>query len=122
MACGGRFTSRERLDLSYLSVIKNNGQKEPFRREKILLGMIKSFGKNQIPEEKLEAAVEEILQKIHRLGVSEIKSSLIGDLVLEKLYKLDLVAYVRFASVFKDFKDVASLRKELEMLEKGESG
>lgn len=120
LACGKRFSSREKLDLSYLMVVKKTGQKEPFRREKILLGMIKSFGKNQIPEEKLEAAVEEILQKIHRLGVSEIKSSLIGDLVLEKLYKLDLVAYVRFASVFKEFKDIASIKRELEMLERGD--
>ncbi len=118
LACGKRFSSREKLDLSYLIVVKKTGQKEPFRREKILLGMIKSFGKNQIPEEKLEKAVDEIVQEIHKLGASEIPSSVIGDLVLEKLYKLDLVAYVRFASVFKEFKNLESFKKELETLDK----
>jgi transcriptional repressor NrdR len=99
-------------------VIKKSGEKKPFSREKILLGMTKSFGKKQIQEQKLEEAVDEIVQEIHKHGVSEIKTSLIGNLVLEKLYKLDLVAYIRFASVFKEFKDFAGFRQEIELLNK----
>jgi transcriptional repressor NrdR len=118
LSCGRRFSTREQLDLSYLMVIKKNGQKEPFSREKILLGMTKSFGKHQIPEQKLEEVVDGIIQDIHKIGVSQIKSELIGNLVLEKLYKLDLVAYIRFASVFKKFKDIESFNKELAMLSK----
>lgn len=115
LSCGKRFSSRERLDLSYLVVIKKNGDEEPFSREKILMGITKSFGKSKIPEEKLDEAVENIIQQIHKMGVSEIKSETIGNLVLEKLYKLDLVAYIRFASVFKELKDIESFKREIEL-------
>lgn len=117
LSCDKRFSSRERIDLSYLTVVKKNGKKEAFSREKILMSMTKSFGKKKIPEEKLEKAVEEILQEIHKLGQTKIKTTQIGNLVLEKLRKLDLVAYIRFASVFKDFKDIATFKKEIERLE-----
>jgi len=116
--CGRRFSSREKIDFSYLLVIKKNGKKLPFSREKILMSMVKSFGKRPIPEQKLEKAVDEIVQEIHKLGKSEIETTLIGDLVLKKLRKLDLVAYIRFASVFKDFKDIKTFKKEVEDLEK----
>jgi len=118
LSCGKRFSSRERLDLSYLVVIKKNGGKEPFSREKILMGVTKSFGKSKIPEEKLDEAVENIIQQIHKMGVSQIKSETIGNLVMEKLYKLDLVAYIRFASVFKELKDIESFKREIEMASK----
>lgn len=118
LSCERRFSSREKIDLSYLMVVKKSGKREPFSREKILMGIVKSFGKRPIPEDKLEKAVEEIIQEIHKLGKKEIKTSQIGNLVLEKLYKLDLVAYIRFASVFKEFKDLASFKKELEMLDR----
>lgn len=117
LSCERRFSSREKIDLSYLVVVKKGGRKEPFSREKILMSMVKSFGKRPIPEDKLEKAVDEIVQEIHKLGKSEIKTSLIGNLVLEKLRKLDLIAYIRFASVFKDYKNIKSFRKELEKLE-----
>jgi len=116
--CGRRFSSRERIDFSYLSVVKKNGKKVAFSREKILMSMVKSFGKRSISEQKLEKAVDEIVQEIHRLGKSEIETTLIGNLVLKKLRKLDLVAYIRFASVFKDFKDIKTFKKEVEGLEK----
>lgn len=78
--------------------------------------MVKSSGKRPIPEDKLEKAVDEIIQEIHKLGKSEIKTSLIGNLVLEKLRKLDLVAYIRFASVFKEFKDIKEFKQEIEII------
>lgn len=116
LTCGKRFSSREKADYSYLAVIKKDGRRQPFSREKIFLSMVKSLGKRSIPEQKLEKAVEEIVQEIHKLGQSEIESSLIGNLVLEQLFKLDLVAYIRFASVFKDFKDVETFKEEIETL------
>lgn len=118
LACGRRFSSRERIDLSYLIVIKKSGEKESFRREKILMSMVKSFGKRPIPEEKLEKAVDEIIKEIHKRGKAKVKTSEIGNLVLEKLRKLDLVAYIRFASVFKDFGDIKTFKREIERLEK----
>lgn len=114
LSCGRRFSSREKLDLSYLIVVKKDGSKEIFSREKILLGMAKSFGKHQIPEHKLEEAVDGIIQELHQLGRLEVETSFIGNLVLEKLHKLDLVAWIRFASVFKEFGDLESFKKELE--------
>jgi len=116
--CGRRFSSRERIDFSYLSVVKKNGKKVAFSREKILMSMVKSFGKRPISEQKLEKAVNRIIQAIHKLGKPEIKTSQIGNLVLKELCKLDLVAYIRFASVFKDFKDIETFKKEVEDLEK----
>lgn len=118
LKCGKRFSSRERIDFSYLSVVKGNGEKEPFSREKILMSIFKSIGKREIPEEKLEKAVDEITQEIHKNGKAEINSSSIGELVLEKLRKLDPTAYIRFASVFKDFKNIETFKKEFEDLEK----
>lgn len=118
LSCERRFSSREKIDLSYLVVVKKGGRREPFSREKILMSMVKSFGKRPIPEDKLEKAVDEIVQEIHKLGKSEIKTSLIGNLVLEKLRKLDLVAYIRFASVFKEFKDMKTFKDEVEALDK----
>ena len=82
------------------------------------MSIFKSIGKRSIPEEKLEKAVDEITQEIHKNGNTEIKSSSIGDLVLEKLRRLDPTAYIRFASVFKDFKDIETFKKELEDVEK----
>lgn len=118
LSCERRFSSREKIDLSYLVVVKKGGRREPFSREKILMSMVKSFGKRPIPEDKLEKAVDEIVQEIHKLGKSEIKTSLIGNLVLEKLRKFDLVAYIRFASVFKEFKDMKTFKDEVEALDK----
>lgn len=121
LSCGRRFSSRERIDFSYLSIVKKDGKKVPFSREKILMSMVKSFGKRPIPEQKLEKAVNEIIQEIHKLGKSEIKTTLIGDFVLKKLRKLDLVAYIRFASVFKDFKNIETFKKEIEELDRKEA-
>lgn len=118
LSCGRRFSSREKIDFSYLSVIKKNDKKEAFSREKILMSMVSSFGKQPIPEKKLEKAVDEVVQEIHKSGKSEIKTSLIGNLVLAKLRKLDLVAYIRFTSVFKNFRDIKTFKKEIERLEK----
>lgn len=117
LSCSKRFSSREKVDFSYLSVIKRNGKKESFSREKILMSIVKSFGKHPIQEQKLEKAVDEVVQEIHKLGKTEIRSSLIGNLVLKRLRKLDPVAHIRFASVFEDFKNVETFKKEFEDLE-----
>ena len=117
LSCGKRFSSREKIDFSYLSVIKKGGKKEAFSRENILMSIFKSLGKQPIDEKKLEKAVDEITQEIHKSGKTEINSLLIGNLVLEKLKKLDPVAHVRFASVFKDFKNIETFKQELKIIE-----
>lgn len=117
LKCSKRFSSREKIDFSYLSVVKGDGKREPFSREKIVMSIFKSIGKREIPEEKLKKAVDEITQEIHKNSKTEIQSSSIGELVLHKLRKLDPVAYIRFASVFKDFKNIDTFKKELENIE-----
>lgn len=117
LTCGRRFSSREKIDFSYLTVTKKNGKEETFSNEKILMGMVRSFGKKPIPQERLERAVEEIIRDIHKLGQDKISTAQIGDLVLEKLRTLDLVAYLRFASVFKNFDSLDTFKKEIDKVD-----
>lgn len=117
LSCEKRFSSKERIDFSEFSVKKRNGDKEPFSREKILMSIFKSLGKRPLDEEKLETAVDEITQEIHRNGKTDIRSSVIGDLVLDKLKKLDPIIYIRYASVYKDFRNTETFKKELKDLD-----
>ena len=117
LSCDKRFSSREKIDFSYLLVIKGNGKKEPLSREKIVSGIRKSFGKDRLPEQIVEKLGDEVLGEIHKLAKPQIKSQEIGEMVLARLKKLDPVAYVRFASVFRDFRDAKTFRKTLEELE-----
>ena len=120
LSCNRRFSSKEKIDFSYLVVVKKSGQKEIFSRDKIYMSMVKSFGKQPIPQEKLEKAVEEIIQEIHKLAKTTITTTEIGNLVLEKLRQLDLVDYIRYASVFKDFSNIETFKKEIEKVEGGD--
>lgn len=118
LSCGKRFSSREKIDFSYLTVVKKGGEEEPFSAEKILMSMVKSLGKKPISQIKLEKAVDEIVQEVHLLGKDKVETTEIGNLVLEKLKKLDLVACLRFASVFKDFDTLETFKKEIELIDK----
>ncbi len=118
MNCKKRFTSREKVDLGYLTVIKKNAKREPFSREKIIMSIVKSFGKRPLPEEKVKGATDTIVDNIHKLGKKEIKTTTIGEMVLQELSKLDKVAYIRFASVFMNFKTLDELQKDLRKLER----
>lgn len=118
LSCGGRFSSREKIDFSYLTVVKSDGKKEALSREKIVQGMIKSVGKKHLSEDKVGKLADEILSEIHKLGKRQIKSVEIGNLILAKLKKVDPVAYIRFASVFKDIRDTKTFKEVLDELKK----
>ncbi len=114
--CNKRFTTYERIDLIPLMVIKKDGRREPFSREKITNGIIKACEKRPISIETINKLVSDIEETIKSEGVNEVKSSAIGELVISRLRTLDEVAYVRFASVYRQFKDVSSFVKEIKKL------
>ncbi|MBI2547350.1 MAG: transcriptional repressor NrdR [Candidatus Aenigmarchaeota archaeon] len=118
--CNKRFTTYERVELVPLTIIKRDGRREEFDRNKIRLGIMKACEKRSISQEKIEKIVDEIENELRNMDTTEIKSKIIGDMIMEKLKNLDEVAYIRFASVYKKFKDIESFEKELKELKKGE--
>lgn len=115
--CKKRFTTYERIDVD-LVVAKRDGRREPFDRNKLKLGIIKACEKRPIGLKVIERTVDEVENELRENFSSEIKSSEIGDFVMKKLKDLDQVAYVRFASYYKDFRDIKSFEKELRNLRK----
>lgn len=111
--CGKRFTTYEYVERMPLMVIKKDGRREPFSRQKILNGLLKACEKRPISVEKLETIVVEIEVELQKKFEQEVESPHIGELVMEKLAKLDDVAYVRFASVYRQFKDINQFMREL---------
>ena len=116
--CNKRFTTYERIDLIPLMVIKKDGRREPFSREKITNGIIKACEKRPISMETINNLVSDIEETIKSEEVNEIESNLIGELVISRLGDLDEVAYVRFASVYRQFKDLCSFIKEIRKISK----
>ena len=117
-SCKKRFTTYERIEMIELTVIKKDGKREPFDRNKILRGMMKAVEKRPVPVEKIESAVDEIERELRAKDSIEVQSKEIGELVMKKLKAIDKVAYVRFASVYKAFEDVQEFEKELGQLKK----
>ncbi len=113
LKCQGRFTTHERVEEVLPLVIKKDGRREPFDRMKILNGLKKACEKRPISLEMLERAVEEIEKDLQEKGLKEIPSTVIGEEVMDRLHKLDEVAYVRFASVYRSFKDISEFMTEL---------
>jgi len=114
--CGRRFTTYERVDEILPLVIKKDGRREPFDRGKILAGLKKASSKRPVPVEVLERAADQIERELEEAGEKEIPSSRIGDAVMAALRDIDEVAYVRFASVYRSFRDVNELISELKSL------
>ena len=113
LRCEKRFTSYEVVETTPLMVIKKDGSHEVFSRDKLLAGMIKSCEKRPVPLQVLEEAVSNIVFQLQNELAREVPSSLIGELYMEKLKEIDQVAYVRFASVYRQFKDINSFLDEL---------
>lgn len=111
IACKKRFTSYERIEEKPLWVIKKGGAKESYNREKLLRGVLRACHKRPIPMDKIEKMVSEVEEALQHEKGREVKSSQIGEIALKKMRKLDQVAYVRFASVYKQFKDVKEFIK-----------
>jgi len=111
--CGGRFTTFERVQLRELTVIKRSGRRVTFDREKLLKSVETACRKRPIEPERIERMVSGIVRQLESMGESEIPSSAIGELVMEALKGTDAVAYVRFASVYRDFREAADFHEVL---------
>ena len=114
--CGKRFTTYETIEFGNLIVIKKDGRKERFDKEKIYRGIKIAFEKRNVSEEKLREITNDVVQKIYSLGLREIKSTRIGMYVLNRIKKVDKIAYIRFASVYRDFETLERLEQELNKL------
>ena len=114
--CKGRFSTYERVEKFHLMVIKRDQRRESFDREKLSLGIRKACEKRPLPVGEIENAVEEIEQELYHLGRKEIQSSIIGEMVMERLRTMDKIAYIRFASVYRSFGDVETMFKEIQDL------
>ncbi|MBI1329337.1 MAG: transcriptional repressor NrdR [Alphaproteobacteria bacterium] len=104
-ACGGRFTTFERVQLRELIVVKKSGRREPFDRDKLERSLAHALRKRPVEAERIERSVTGIVRRLESLGENEIPSTMIGELVMQALQSLDKVAYVRFASVYKNFRE-----------------
>ena len=113
-SCGFRFTTFERIEETPLLVIKKNGTREEFNREKVLRGLVRSAEKRPVTMDQMESIVEKVERKIRETGDNEIQTNLIGEYVMEYLVDLDEIAYIRFASVYRQFKDMSVFLKELQ--------
>ena len=114
LKCEKRFTTYEYVEEAPLMVVKRDSTRQRFNREKIKAGITKACEKRPISMEKVDGIVDEIERETHKKTDREIKSTAIGNMIMERLYNLDEVAYVRFASVYRRFKDVSHFKKELE--------
>jgi len=114
--CKGRFSTYERVEKSVLMVIKRDQRREAFDRQKLFAGINKACEKRPLPMGEIENAVEEIEQELYRQGKQEVPSSVIGELVMERLRQMDKIAYIRFASVYRSFNDVETMLEELQHL------
>ena len=116
IGCGHRFTTYERREEVPLLVLKKDGSKEPFDRQKLMRGLLTATVKRDVPIEKLDSLIDSVEGELWDGGISEFPSSEIGSLVLKRLIDIDKVAYVRFASVYRDFKDLDEFSEELRSL------
>lgn len=121
-ACGKRFTTYEKLEENIIMVIKKNGQRESFDRNKILNGIVKACEKRPVSMATMEGIVDNIERGLNNMMEKEVESTFIGELIMDELKKVDDVAYVRFASVYREFKDADTFIKELEKLLKKDAG
>ena len=116
LKCGKRFTTYEKVERGDLYIIKKDGTREKFSREKLEKGVEKAFEKRPISQEKIQKMINDIEEQLRKKGKKEINSSILGDLVSKRIKRLDKVAYIRFASVYRDFEDVKDFKKEIKSL------
>ncbi len=113
LSCGARFTTYEYVERTPVLVIKKDGRREPFRREKVADGVTKACEKRPVPREEIEALLDRVENAIQALGQSEVESREIGEIVMEELARIDQISYVRFASVYREFRDVRHFLDEI---------
>ena len=117
LSCSERFTTYEVAELVMPRVIKQNGNREPFDEGKLRAGFLRALEKRPVSVEDIEAVINQIKHALRATGEREVKSLVVGELVMEHLKQLDQVAYVRFASVYRSFEDLSEFRDEIERLE-----
>ena len=116
LECGRRFTTYERLQPASLFIIKKDGRREQFNRDKLLTGIRKACEKRPLPTGAVDKLADDIEAELYHLGKAEIPSAVIGDMVMEGLKGLDYIAYIRFASVYREFTDITTLKQEIDAL------
>jgi len=114
--CEKRFTTYERMEDLGMIILKKDGRHERFDKQKLIKGLIKACEKRPVSFEQIEKTADEIETELKKKDKNEIKSTVIGEIVMKKLKKLDKVAYIRFASVYREFKDVSDFKRELQSL------
>lgn len=117
-SCGERFTTFENAELVLPRIIKSDGVRQPFDDAKLRRGMMHALQKRPVSIEQSDAAVHRIMHRLRATGEREVKSRLVGEMVMDELKALDSVAYVRFASVYRSFQDISEFRTEIEKLER----
>ncbi|SFP62449.1 transcriptional repressor NrdR [Nitrosomonas cryotolerans] len=121
LTCDKRFTTYETVELRLPQVVKHDGNRAEFDRDKLLTGFMRALHKRPVPTDYVDAAIDRIVQKLLSMGEREVSSRSIGESVMEELYKLDKVAYIRFASVYKSFQDVDDFRDAIKEVQKPKS-
>ena len=116
LSCGSRFTTYERLQPASLFVIKKDRRREEFSKDKLLTGIRKACEKRPLPTGTVDKLADEIEAELYRQGKAEVPGAAIGDMVMAGLKRLDYIAYIRFASVYRDFTDITALRQEIDSL------
>ncbi len=116
LKCARRFTTYERIEEIPLIVIKKEGSREPFDRKKVLAGLVKACEKRPVAMDRLESLVDEIERKLTQQDQREVPSSVIGEMIMERLPSMDEVAYVRFASVYREFRDLNQFMMALKQM------
>ncbi len=111
--CKKRYSTYEKIDKRTIYLIKKEGNREKFDIEKLEKGIASAFHKRPVSQEKIHNMIIEIEEQIRKKGKKEIKSSIIGELVMRKIKKIDNIAYIRFASVYRDFRDLSDFKKEI---------
>lgn len=114
--CGARFTTFERVQLRELTVVKSNGQREPFDREKLLRSLRIALRKRPVDADRIDRVVNSLVRQLESSGENDIPSKQIGEMVMTSLQSLDQVAYIRYASVYKDFREAADFNEFVEQL------
>ena len=116
--CSKRFTTYERVEEAEIVVVKKDGRRERFRRQKLVNGILKACEKRPVSLDKIEAIADDVESDLRKRDSVEVDSKSIGQLVMKKLKTVDKIAYIRFASVYRDFQDLESFEEELEKLQK----
>ena len=116
LSCGSRFTTYERLQPTGLFVVKKDGRREEFSKDKVLTGIRKACEKRPLPTGIVDKLADDIEAELYQQGKAEIPSAVIGDMVMKGLKNLDHIAYIRFASVYRDFTDITVLKQEIDTL------